>query len=347
MRESGRYGVNSCKKTVFSFLAVILFLSMSPLASIKTEAASVGESVVAYGKKFMGVPYLFGGTTPSGFDCSGFTQYIYKNVAGISLPRTTGEQYNVGKSVEKSDLQIGDLIFYANTYKKGISHVGIYAGNNQVLNATSSKGITVVSMNDSYWGPKYAGAKRVLAEQASAVTPDWFTDVSKSAVTYQAIKTLTDSKVINGYNDYTFRPDEQVTRGQAAAILNRVLGLPSQSSSKFTDVSAENPFAADIAAIQESGIINGFDDQTFRPYNEMTRNEMAIIIHRAFQNELPTIAAGTMYSDVSSSHWAYKGIIAVAATDETGFFQKDTFNGSKNATREAFTVAIYNAMNAN
>ncbi|WP_082087931.1 C40 family peptidase [Domibacillus indicus] len=340
--------MNSCKKAIFSFLAIILFLSMSPLTAVKTEAASIGESVVAYGKKFIGVPYVWGGTTPGGFDCSGFVQYIYKNVADVSLPRTTGEQYAVGTAVAKSELQVGDLIFYANTYKKGISHVGIYAGNNQVLNATSSKGIALVSMNDSYWGPKYAGAKRVLAGPASSIAaPDWFTDVPAASITYQAIKTLTESNIINGYNDYTFRPDEQVTRGQAAAILNRVLGLQAQASSSFTDVPAGNAFAADIAAIQEAGIINGFDDQTFRPYNNMTRNEMAIIIHRAFELELPAAAAGPIYSDVNSSHWAYAGILTVASTDKIGFFQNEKFDGSKTATREAFTAAIFNAMNAN
>lgn len=340
------YTVNSCKKAILSFFVLILCFGMSSAASTKAEAVPVGESLIAYGKKFMGVPYVFGGTTPNGFDCSGFVQYIYKHAANISLPRTTGEQYKVGTAIEKSDLQVGDLVFYANTYKKGISHVGIYAGSNQVLSATSSKGITFISMNDSYWGPKYAGAKRILMIQAPVPEPEWFTDVPTSAVSYQAIKTLTDNLIINGYNDYTFRPGEQITRGQAAAILNRILGLEAQLPTKFTDVSAENPFASSIAAIQEAGIINGFNDQTFRPYQEMTRNEMAVIVERAFRLQPSNIAADVFYSDVGPEHWAYASIIAVASSDKLGFFQNTTFNGSQNATREAFTVAIYNAMNA-
>lgn len=337
--------MNSCKKAFLSFLAVILFLSMSPLASTKTEAASVGESIVEYGKKFMGVDYVFGGTTPSGFDCSGFIQYIFRNAADMSLPRTTGEQYNVGTPVAKSDLQVGDLVFYANTYKKGISHVGVYAGNNQVLNATSSKGIALVSMNDSYWGLHYAGSKRVLAAEAKA--PEWFTDVAASASTYNAIKSLTDQEIINGFEDYTFRPEEKVTRGQAAAILNRVLGLKPEIMSHFTDVPKTNRFAADIAAIREAGIINGFEDKTFRPDAEMTRNEMASIIQRAFDLKVSqTAAASVGYTDISAGHWAYEGIVTMASIDQTGFFKGEKFYGTHNATREAFTVAIYNAMNA-
>lgn len=340
--------MNSFRKALIMFIAATMFLTLSPLGSFKIEAASTGESIVNYGEKFMGVPYVFGGTTPNGFDCSGFTQYIYKNAGGISIPRTTDQQYKIGTSVAKSDLQPGDLIFYKNTYKKGISHVGVYAGNNMVLNATSSNGIDLVSMDNSYWGPRYAGAKRVIQEEKlPKKTPDWFTDVAKSDTSYTAIKVLTDKEVINGFEDYTFRPEEKVTRGQAAAILNRVLGLKPEIMSHFTDVPKTNRFAADIAAIREAGIINGFEDKTFRPDAEMTRNEMASIIQRAFDLKVSqTAAASVGYTDISAGHWAYEGIVTMASIDQTGFFKGEKFYGTHNATREAFTVAIYNAMNA-
>jgi hypothetical protein len=336
--------VNSCKKIVLSFMVAIMFLTLSPLASFKTEAASLGESIVTYGEKFMGVPYVFGGTTPNGFDCSGFVQYIYKHTAGVSLPRTTGEQFKVGTAVEKSELQPGDLVFYANTYKTGISHVGVYAGGNMVLNATSSKGIDLVSMDHPYWGPKYAGAKRVLDE---VQTPDLFTDVDKSAATYPAIKTLSAKEMITGFEDYTFRPNEKVTRGQAAAIINRVLNIEPRVMSHFTDVPKSNRFAYDIAAMREAGIITGFEDKTFRPEEEMTRNEMALIIQRSFDlNMSKTAAASVSYTDINSNHWAYEGIVIMASIDKTGLFTGDNFYGTHNATRESFTVAIYNAMNS-
>ncbi|OMP65697.1 C40 family peptidase [Domibacillus epiphyticus] len=336
--------VNSYKKVVITFIAAILLLTFAPLASFKTEASSIGQSVVTYGEKFLGVEYVFGGTTPNGFDCSGFVQYIYKQAAGISLPRTSVEQYKVGTAVAKSDLQLGDLVFYANTYKPGISHVGVYAGENMVLNATSSNGIALVSMNDSYWGPRYAGAKRVIQE---AKTPDWFTDVDNSANTYTAIKTMSDQKIITGFEDYTFRPNEKVTRGQAAAIINRVLNIKPEVMSHFTDVPKTKRFAYDIAAIREAGIMNGFDDKTFRPDEEMTRNEMASIIQRAFHLTMSqTAAASVNYKDISTSHWAYEGIVTMASIDKTGFFTGEKFYGTHKATREAFTVGIYNALNA-
>lgn len=333
------------KKRLVPFLAAILIFTLFPIMSVKTEAASIGESIVQYGQKFMGVPYVWGGTTPGGFDCSGFTQYIYENEADISIPRTTDQQYQMGTSVAKKDLQPGDLIFYANTYKKGISHVGVYAGDNMVLNATTSKGVALVSMDNPYWGPKYAGAKRVIQEEKA---PEWFTDVATSTSTYTAIKALTEEEVINGFEDYTFRPDEKVTRGQAAAIMNRVLGLKPEIMSHFTDVPKSNRFAYDIAAIREADIITGFDDKTFRPDEEMTRNEMASIIQRAFK--LPatqTAAASVPYTDIKAGHWAYEGIITMASIDQTGFFTSEKFYGTHQATREAFSVAIYNAMNAN
>ncbi|WP_052712165.1 C40 family peptidase [Domibacillus indicus] len=332
--------MKSCKKIVAALIATLMLVTLSPLVSNKTEAASttVGEVVTAYGKKFMGVPYVFGGTTPRGFDCSGFTQYIFKHAAGISLPRTAEQQYNVGKAVSKSDLQPGDLIFYANTYKKGISHVGVYAGGNMVLNATSSSGIALVSMNNSYWGPKYAGAKRVITDQ------DWFVDVAKSDVSYAAIKSLTEKEVIAGFDNLQFRPDANVTRGQAAAIINRVLGITPNQISHFRDVGASYQFAEDIAAMKEAGIINGFSDGTFKAGAYMTRDEMASIIKRAF-NLAPTqsAAASVKYTDIRSTHWAYDGIIAIASSDRTGYYAGTRYNGTKDATREAFAVAIYNA----
>ncbi|OMP66612.1 C40 family peptidase [Domibacillus epiphyticus] len=333
--------VISWKKAVTALLAAIMLFTLSPLTTFKTEAASVGESIVAYGKKFMGVPYVFGGTTPRGFDCSGFTQYIYRNAADISLPRTAEQQYKVGTSVSKSNLQPGDLIFYANTYKPGISHVGVYAGGNMVLNATSSKGIALVSMNDSYWGPKYAGAKRIVNE------PDWFTDLPKSGSTVSAIKTLTDKEIITGYGDYTFRPEVKVTRGQAAAIINRVLGLKPSVMSHFKDVPKSNRFAYDIAAMREANIMNGYEGKLFKPEAEMTRNEMAALIQRAFDLKVSqTAAASVAFDDVNSSHWAYEGIVSIASLDKTGLFKTDRFYGGHKATREQFAVAIYNAMNA-
>lgn len=121
--------------------------------------AAFGKQVVNSAYKYLGVPYVFGGNTPDGFDCSGFTKYVFSH-NGINLPRLADEQYNVGERIRRSELMPGDLVFFT-TYEPGVSHTGIYVGNNNFISATSSGGIRVDSLNDGYWSPRYVGATRV------------------------------------------------------------------------------------------------------------------------------------------------------------------------------------------
>ena len=118
------------------------------------------KKILTYANTFTGVPYKFGGTTPAGFDCSGYIRHVFQKV-GVQLPRQADEQYTVGKKVEKQNLQPGDLVFFE-TYEPGVSHSGIYIGDGQFISATSSSGVAVADIDDSYWGPRYVGAKRVL-----------------------------------------------------------------------------------------------------------------------------------------------------------------------------------------
>jgi len=116
--------------------------------------------VVQESLRYQGVPYVFGGTSPNGFDCSGFTRYVFAQ-AGVYLPRAADEQYEVGQYVSYSRLQSGDLVYFS-TYEPGASHVGIYLGNGQFISATSSRGIAIARMDSGYWGDRYLGARRVL-----------------------------------------------------------------------------------------------------------------------------------------------------------------------------------------
>lgn len=119
----------------------------------------VTRRIVSNALAHLGVPYVFGGTTPSGFDCSGYVQYVFRMV-GISLPRTCDVQFEVGRAVSKDQLQAGDLVFFQ-TYEPGASHVGIYLGEGKFVHASSNTGITVTPLNSDYYGPRYLGARRM------------------------------------------------------------------------------------------------------------------------------------------------------------------------------------------
>ena len=133
---------------------------VAPSAYALNKTKPTASAIIATAKKYIGVPYVWGGSTPSGFDCSGFVQYVF-NAHGISLPRVSKEQYGVGTKVSKSSLKAGDLVFF-NTEGNGVSHLGIYIGNNQFIHASTSKGVTITSLSNTYWAPRYYGAKRIL-----------------------------------------------------------------------------------------------------------------------------------------------------------------------------------------
>ena len=130
----------------------------APPASNSSKASAVVN--LAYSK--LGSPYEWGAEGPNTFDCSGFTSYVFRNAAGVSLPRTSGSQYGAGRSVSKSDLMPGDLVFFSST-GNGITHVGIYVGGgNMVHSPRTGDVVKVSSINSSYYTRTYVGAKRVL-----------------------------------------------------------------------------------------------------------------------------------------------------------------------------------------
>ncbi|MHB8074161.1 C40 family peptidase [Desulfosporosinus fructosivorans] len=134
--------------------------SNSLTSAIAPAQTSKASAIIATGKQYIGVKYLYGGTTPSGFDCSGFVQYVFaKN--GINLPRVSRDQYKVGTSVSFSNLKPGDLVFFSLAKNGVVDHVGIYVGNGQFINASSSKGVTIYTLG-TYWKSAYLGARSIL-----------------------------------------------------------------------------------------------------------------------------------------------------------------------------------------
>ena len=138
--------------------------SSSNSSSNSSTSVSV-DKVLDFAHQQLGKPYVWGAQGPNSFDCSGLIYYVYKNAANITLPRTSVEQSKFGTTVSKSNLKAGDLVFFdTNGPNNGaVSHVGIYAGEGQLIHASSSnKKIVKVNMETSYWNNTYVVAKRVL-----------------------------------------------------------------------------------------------------------------------------------------------------------------------------------------
>lgn len=283
------------KRMLLPIFATFMLLA-GPIAQ-NVEAATPNE-VTATASKYIGTPYRYGGTTASGFDCSGFTQKVFAEL-GISLSRTTSSQYAQGTSVSKSNLEVGDLVFF-NTSGSGVSHVGIYVGNNSFTHASSSKGITTSKLSESYWATRYIGAKRIanFAEAPAKV------EAPKETVAKQEVKPAAI--------DFTV----YASRSEVAMQLAEALGVDtSNKNADFTDVKSTDKYAGAVAALQAEKIFTG-DGGKFNPNSPITRAQMAKVLVEAFN--LKVQAANTLtFNDVAKADWAHEYITNLASNKVT------------------------------
>jgi cell wall-associated NlpC family hydrolase len=135
----------------------------APPAPPRAATGGNGAALAAMARQLIGSPYAWGGASPSGFDCSGLVRYVAARTLGISLGRDVGSQIGAGVPVSADNLQPGDLIFQKNTYRWGLSHVGIYIGGGQMVSAQSERtGVRIQNIWDSYWGPRFYAARRLV-----------------------------------------------------------------------------------------------------------------------------------------------------------------------------------------
>ena len=139
------------------------YLANGVVEQPSTPSTNKVQAVIDLAHKQLGKPYVWGAEGPNSFDCSGLIYYVYKNAAGITLPRTSSAQYSAGVAVSRSNLKAGDLIFSSTDGTGNITHVAIYVGDGQMIHAPrNGKNVEKVSINNSYWNKAYVGARRVL-----------------------------------------------------------------------------------------------------------------------------------------------------------------------------------------
>jgi cell wall-associated NlpC family hydrolase len=143
-----------------AFDGVPLFPTTNPNSTRLSEQQRTAYTVA---QGWLGTPYHFGASSRSGTDCSGFTLRVYEEV-GILLPRSSYEQFELGRPVAPEELITGDLVFF-NTSGAGVSHVGLYIGRGEMIHASSQYGVIVQSLNDAYYTRTFVGAKRILQNE--------------------------------------------------------------------------------------------------------------------------------------------------------------------------------------
>ena len=148
-------------KVILCLVVLSLVIAAVPTPGAASNGAR-GEQMIRVARSYLGRPYVFGASGTRAFDCSSFVRQVVYQVTGRVMPRTAAAQARVGRQIPRSALKRGDLIFFQNTYKRGISHVGIYMGNNRIIHAMPRRGVVIDSLNTRYARAKYHSSRTVL-----------------------------------------------------------------------------------------------------------------------------------------------------------------------------------------
>lgn len=250
-----------------------------------------GQALIDTGKQYIGSSYVYGAPFERTdiFDCSSFTKRaFYEN--GLYLPRTSRQQAEYGTEVSFSNAKPGDLLFFDTNYDGVINHVGIYIDANRMIHAGSSKGVTVSNLK-YYWKPRFVKAVSIegvdkqnlytLAHSTSTIEYS-FKDINNLWNREQVDK-LAELGIIKGNEQNKFLPGDYTKRSHMTAFISRALDLTASQpyEQQFNDVDGSEWFVNALTASVEEGIIQGKDDGSFSPNENVTREQAAAIIRRS------------------------------------------------------------------
>jgi hypothetical protein len=332
------------RRTTFVLVSLFFIFFFQKETFAKTDEITPinYDQLLPIAKKFIGVPYAWGGTSPSGFDCSGYISFVYKQL-GIDLPRISKDMAKSGEPVKRSQLRVGDLVFF-NTYGSDISHAGIYIGNNQFIHSQDGKGVSISLLNDPfYWSKRYVGATRVLDYSLEV---GQFQDVKKSHWAFEAVQKLSKKELIIGYEGSLFLPEENITRAEMAAMLAESLNLKITNRSKvFKDVPSDHWAVGSINALYKEGIINGDKSGNFNPDDVVKREHIAVIFDNAFKLQASATALKEVnFTDVSRDNPAYEAIQKLAASGVAAGYDGNSFKPREDVKRSQYVTFLYRVL---
>ncbi|MEA0562614.1 MULTISPECIES: C40 family peptidase [Lysinibacillus] len=289
------------KKWLLPIFASFMFFTGVGIHDAK--AATIAD-ITNTAKAYLGVPYQYGGTNiQTGVDCSAYTQIVFSKL-GISLERTSKAQYQQGTAISKDNLKTGDLVFF-NTSGSGISHVGIYIGDNSFISATTSSGVKIDKINDPYyWGSRYVGAKRV-----ATFTDNDFGEVKEAEIDFSIY----------------------ASRGEVALRLANKLQLnTSNTNTSFPDIKPSSKYAGAAEALKKIGVFTGDENGKFNPGSPMTRGQLSKVLVEAFN--LKQQGTAEQFADVPNAHWANTYVAILASNKITVGKGDGTFGVNDNVT---------------
>jgi len=266
------------------------------------------DNLISWLKAQLRKPYELGATGPDKWDCSSLVQQGFKTNCSIDLPRVSTDQYKEGKEINKTKLQAGDLIFFDTGWSnRKPNHLGVYIGNNKMINANSYySSVVEEDITSNYWVDTYYGCRRIIGNTQNEMN---FSDLNKTHPYYEHIKALYEKNIISGYPDNTFKPENSINRVELLKIVLLAFNIDTNSpgTNPFPDVNSSHWYYPYVVTAYNKNIIKGYPDGKFKPANNINRVEALKIILKTAKTNLTT-STEINFSDIDKNAWYFKYI---------------------------------------